>query len=198
MPALSQRPRRRPAQDDHRDEPPRRRRRTPVEEEEEEEEEEAEDNDEEVEDEDEEEEEQPRSRRQKQKQRQSQSQSQRRRPRASGHRRQIEEESDEGDGGEEEGDMPQTQANRQQLHQQLLAKKLVRYALACEPRRVPIRRQAVKEQVLDNEGKHFRVVFPIAQTQLRDIFGMELVEWPARDETTMSVRERRKGTCYRK
>ena len=47
--------------------------------------------------------------------------------------------------------------------------------------------------VLENEGKHFRKVFPIAQEQLRGIFGMEMVEWPAREKTTMTVRERRKG-----
>ncbi|OAA61931.1 mage protein [Niveomyces insectorum RCEF 264] len=94
---------------------------------------------------------------------------------------------------DDDDDDAQTQVDRHRLYHELLAKKLVRYALACEPRRLPIRRQAVKEQVLDNQGTHFRKILPLAQTQLRAIFGMEMVEWPARDEATMNLRERRKA-----
>ncbi|EFX03290.1 mage protein [Grosmannia clavigera kw1407] len=97
------------------------------------------------------------------------------------------------DDEDEEDDAPQTQADRQELYTNILAKKLIRYALSCEPRRLPIRRQAIKEQVLENQGKNFRKAFPIAQEQLRAIFGMEMVEWPSRDESTMSLRERRKA-----
>ncbi|KAJ3939571.1 uncharacterized protein N0V96_010354 [Colletotrichum fioriniae] len=48
-----------------------------------------------------------------------------------------------------------------------LAKKLVRYALACEFSRTPIRRDGIKERVLGDQGRAFRKVFDLAQQQLR-------------------------------
>lgn len=102
-------------------------------------------------------------------------------------------EENDGDEADEADEAPQPQANRQQLYTDMLAKRFIRYALSCEPRRIPIRRLAVKDQVLEGQGRYFRSVFPIAQQQLQAIFGMEMVEWPSRDETTMSVRERRKA-----
>ncbi|KXH32871.1 MAGE family protein [Colletotrichum salicis] len=57
-----------------------------------------------------------------------------------------------------------------------LAKKLVRYALACEFSRTPIRRDGIKERVLGDQGRAFRKVFDLAQQQLRLVWGMELRE----------------------
>ncbi|OHF03530.1 MAGE family protein [Colletotrichum orchidophilum] len=57
-----------------------------------------------------------------------------------------------------------------------LAKKLVRYALACEFSRTPIRRDGIKERVLGDQGRAFRKVFDLAQQQLRAVWGMELRE----------------------
>ncbi|UQC83274.1 MAGE family protein [Colletotrichum lupini] len=54
-----------------------------------------------------------------------------------------------------------------------LSKKLVRYALACEFSRTPIRRDGIKER---DQGRAFRKVFDLAQQQLRLVWGMELRE----------------------
>ncbi|CAK7562949.1 MAG: hypothetical protein SEPTF4163_000805 [Sporothrix epigloea] len=198
MPSLSQRQRRRPARDEEDDETPRsRRRRQPEEEEEEEEDDEGgevemEDGEggEEEEDEEEEDEEEDEERRRRQRARRRREEQRRR---AANNEIDDEDDNDEGDNDNENENAASAQTHRQNLYYEMLAKKLTRYALASEPRRLPIRRQAVKEQVLDNEGKHFRKVFPIAQEQLRGIFGMSMVEWPAREKTTMTVRERRKA-----
>ncbi|GJC97223.1 MAGE family protein [Colletotrichum higginsianum] len=67
-----------------------------------------------------------------------------------------------------------------------LAKKLVRYALACEFSRTPIRRDGIKER-----GRAFRKVFEMAQLQLRTVWGMELQELAVREKFTMA--EKRQG-----
>lgn len=92
-----------------------------------------------------------------------------------------------------------------------LIKKLVRYALACDFSRTPIRRDGIKEKgreilnkntqqwkmadwqitVLGDQGRAFKRVFEGAQATLRSVFGMEMVELPARDKLTNE--ERRKG-----
>lgn len=69
-------------------------------------------------------------------------------------------------------------------------KKLIRLALACEYQRRPIRRAEISEKVLGaQQGRQFKSVFEDAQTQLRSVFGMEMVELPAREKVT--VREKR-------
>ncbi|KAK6224960.1 MAGE family protein [Colletotrichum tabaci] len=72
-----------------------------------------------------------------------------------------------------------------------LAKKLVRYALACEFSRTPIRRDGIKERVLGDQGRAFRKVFEMAQLQLRTVWGMELQELAVREKFTMA--EKRQG-----
>ncbi|ROT34671.1 MAGE-domain-containing protein [Sodiomyces alkalinus F11] len=66
-----------------------------------------------------------------------------------------------------------------------LAKKLVRYALACDFSRTPIRRDGIKERVLGDQGRAFRRVLDIAQNYLRQIWGMELRELPIREKHTL-------------
>ncbi|KAK0729690.1 MAGE family-domain-containing protein [Lasiosphaeris hirsuta] len=74
-----------------------------------------------------------------------------------------------------------------------LIKKLVRYALACDFSRTPIRRDGIKEKVLERHGREFKKVFAGAQKQLRATFGMEMVELPAKDRTLMSAEQKRKA-----
>ncbi|KAK3941917.1 MAGE family-domain-containing protein [Diplogelasinospora grovesii] len=76
----------------------------------------------------------------------------------------------------------------------LLVKKLVRYALACEYTRTPIRRDAIREKVLGPDyGRAFKKVFAGAQRELRWAFGVEMVEMPARDRSLMTAEQRRKA-----
>ncbi|TQW00970.1 hypothetical protein V2A60_001999 [Cordyceps javanica] len=74
---------------------------------------------------------------------------------------------------------------------EMLAKKLVRYALSCEYSRTPIRRDGIKERVLGSQGRAFRRIFALAQKQLRTIWGMELRELPVREK--MLLQEKRQA-----
>lgn len=69
-----------------------------------------------------------------------------------------------------------------------MKKKLVRLALACEYQRRPIRRADVSEKVLGSQGRQFKKVFEEAQIELRSVFGMEMVELPAREKITLQER----------
>ncbi|KAM0513812.1 hypothetical protein ACHAPE_007412 [Trichoderma viride] len=66
-----------------------------------------------------------------------------------------------------------------------LAKKLLRYAIACEYSRTPIRRDGIKERVLGKQSRSFRRIFELAQTQLRAVWGVELRELPVREKMTL-------------
>lgn len=66
-----------------------------------------------------------------------------------------------------------------------MVKKLIRLALACEYQRRPIRRADVSEKVLGSAGRQFKKVFEQAQMELRSVFGMEMVELPARERVTV-------------
>ena len=71
-------------------------------------------------------------------------------------------------------------------HHQMV-KKMVRLALACEYQRRPIRRVDISEKVLGNTGgRKFKAVFNAAQMELRSVFGMEMVELPAREKVTVA------------
>ncbi|KAK0633650.1 MAGE family-domain-containing protein [Immersiella caudata] len=74
-----------------------------------------------------------------------------------------------------------------------LIKQLVRYALACEFSRTPIRRDGIREKVLGRHGREFRKVFNGAQEQLRAKFGMEMVELPVRDRNLLTADQKRKA-----
>ncbi|KAI9849427.1 MAG: hypothetical protein M1837_004046 [Sclerophora amabilis] len=69
-----------------------------------------------------------------------------------------------------------------------MVKKMVRLALACEYARVPIRRADVGVKVLGQHSRQFKPVFEGAQRQLRDVFGMEMVELPLKEKVTISQR----------
>lgn len=98
----------------------------------------------------------------------------------------------------------------------LMAKKLIRYAISCEYSRTPIRRDGIKERgtplffckfehirlscksaktnhstVLGEKGRSFKRVFALAQKQLRLVWGMELRELPVKEK--MTLHEKRKG-----
>jgi len=66
-----------------------------------------------------------------------------------------------------------------------MVKKLVRLALASEYQRRPIRRADVSEKVLGSAGRQFKKVFEQAQMELRTVFGMEMVELPAKEKITV-------------
>ncbi|GAB1312182.1 hypothetical protein MFIFM68171_02392 [Madurella fahalii] len=74
-----------------------------------------------------------------------------------------------------------------------LIKNLVRYALACEYSRTPIRRDGIRDKVLGPNGKLFKKVFAGAQKQLRATFGMEMVELPTKDRNLMTTEQKRKA-----
>ncbi|KAK4649573.1 uncharacterized protein QC761_120190 [Podospora bellae-mahoneyi] len=74
-----------------------------------------------------------------------------------------------------------------------LIKGLVRYAIACDFSRTPIRRDAIREKVLGTNGRQFKTAFAGAQKQLRAVFGMEMVELPARDKNLMTTEQKRKA-----
>ncbi|EME50240.1 hypothetical protein DOTSEDRAFT_68946 [Dothistroma septosporum NZE10] len=69
-----------------------------------------------------------------------------------------------------------------------MAKKLVRLALACELQRKPLRRGDISEKVLGARGRQFKSVFAQAQAQLQEVFGMQLVELPAKEKVTLQQR----------
>jgi len=73
--------------------------------------------------------------------------------------------------------------------QDQMVKKLVRLALASEYQRRPIRRADISEKVLGSQGRQFKKVFDQAQLDLRSVFGMEMVELPAKEKVT--IRQRR-------
>ncbi|KAF4872335.1 hypothetical protein CGCSCA1_v008504 [Colletotrichum siamense] len=91
---------------------------------------------------------------------------------------------DDSEDAEEYGDEENGEAEATPEDQ--LAKKLVRYVLACEFSRTPIRREGIKERVLGDQGRSFRKVFDLAQSQLRTVWGMELRELAVKEKFTMA------------
>lgn len=74
-----------------------------------------------------------------------------------------------------------------------MIKNLVRLALACEHARKPIRRADIGEKVLTQGTRSFKPVFDAAQLALRSVFGMEMVEQPAREKTLKEKRAAQKS-----
>ena len=67
-----------------------------------------------------------------------------------------------------------------------LSKSLVRYALACEYSRTPIKRADITSKVMGlHKTVKFKDVFDHANGQLMDTFGMMMVELPNREKMTM-------------
>ncbi|KAJ5993005.1 MAGE protein [Penicillium sp. IBT 35674x] len=70
-----------------------------------------------------------------------------------------------------------------------LVKKMVRFALASEYARIPIRRADISAKVLGEQGAGmFKTVFAQAQRHLREKFGMEMTELPPREKVTAQQR----------
>ncbi|OBT79887.1 hypothetical protein VF21_01655 [Pseudogymnoascus sp. 05NY08] len=70
-----------------------------------------------------------------------------------------------------------------------LVMKLVRYALACELGRVPIRREGIREKVFAKHGgRKFQQLFDEAQVHLEEKFGMQMVELPSKEKVTLKDR----------
>lgn len=73
-------------------------------------------------------------------------------------------------------------------------KKMVRFALACEYQRRPIRRPDITDKVLGaGHSRNFKRVFEQAQARLQSVFGMEMVELPARERVTIREKRAQKG-----
>jgi hypothetical protein len=75
-----------------------------------------------------------------------------------------------------------------------MARRLVRLALSLEHARLPIRRDAIVKDVLQGASSRcFAAVFTSAQEKLKDTFGMQLEELPAKDKKKgMSMTQMRK------
>ncbi|KAI0838104.1 MAGE-domain-containing protein [Hypoxylon sp. FL0890] len=71
-----------------------------------------------------------------------------------------------------------------------LVKKLVRYALACEYARIPIKRDGIRDKVLGSHPRSFKRVFEGAQAQLQKVFGMEMVELPVKEKRTLKEKQK--------
>ncbi|CAL5867636.1 uncharacterized protein PFLUO_LOCUS1855 [Penicillium psychrofluorescens] len=70
-----------------------------------------------------------------------------------------------------------------------MVKKMVRLALASEYARLPLRRSDISAKVLGEQGaRQFKTVFELAQRELRQHFGMEMSELPAREKVTITQR----------
>jgi len=71
-----------------------------------------------------------------------------------------------------------------------LVKKLVRLALATEYSRAPLRRGEISAKVFKetNASRSFKAVFAEAQRVLQGTFGMQLVELPSKEKTTLKDR----------
>ncbi|KAF2637317.1 MAGE-domain-containing protein [Massarina eburnea CBS 473.64] len=91
-------------------------------------------------------------------------------------------EDDEIDEAEEEGEGSGSIAQ--------LSKALVRYALACEYSRTPIKRPEVAQKVLGTHTRKFRAVFEAANSQLMDVFGMQMEELAKSENVTMKQKKR--------
>ncbi|KAL2142457.1 hypothetical protein VTI28DRAFT_1166 [Corynascus sepedonium] len=96
------------------------------------------------------------------------------------------------DNVDEDGDEHMGEAGQRDETSQLI-KNLVRYALACEYSRTPIRRDGIREKVLGSNGREFKKVFAGAQRQLRATFGMEMIELPTKDRSLMTTEQKRKA-----
>ncbi|KAL9056520.1 MAG: hypothetical protein Q9162_002896 [Coniocarpon cinnabarinum] len=69
--------------------------------------------------------------------------------------------------------------------QQQMVKSLVRLALAHEHARKPIRRADITDKALSHRSRAFKSVFDATQLALRQTFGMEMVELPAKEKVTL-------------
>ncbi|KAI9494644.1 MAGE family-domain-containing protein [Zychaea mexicana] len=64
-------------------------------------------------------------------------------------------------------------------------KDTVRYALACEYKRVPIRRDEINKKILQERSRDFNRVQADVQRRLKHLFGFEMVELPPKERPTL-------------
>ncbi|OTB07303.1 hypothetical protein M426DRAFT_317989 [Hypoxylon sp. CI-4A] len=102
-------------------------------------------------------------------------------------------ESDESEASDEDQDGDVDMGRTSDGAEDQLVKKLVRYALACEYARIPIKRDGIRDKVLGTNARSFKRVFEDAQSQLVKVFGMEMVELPVREKRTL--REKQKANA---
>ncbi|KAI4860968.1 MAGE-domain-containing protein [Hypoxylon rubiginosum] len=99
-------------------------------------------------------------------------------------------ESDDPDASEEDQDGDVSMERAGDGTDDQLVKKLVRYALACEYARIPIKRDGIRDKVLGNNPRSFRRVFEGAQAQLQRVFGMEMLELPVKEKRTLKEKQK--------
>ncbi|KAI0391721.1 MAGE-domain-containing protein [Xylariaceae sp. FL0594] len=104
-------------------------------------------------------------------------------------------ESDEGSDGSDNEDNNQDvdmdrPAGANDTTDDQLVKKLVRYALACEYARIPIKRDGIRDKVLGTHARSFKRVFEAAQEKLQVVFGMQMVELPVREKRTLKEKQK--------
>lgn len=102
-------------------------------------------------------------------------------------RRNNEPEESEASEGDQDGDVDMEREGDATEDQ--LVKKLVRYALACEYARIPIKRDGIRDKVLGNNPRSFKRVFEGAQAQFQQVFGMEMVELPVKEKRTLKEKQ---------
>ncbi|CDS10024.1 hypothetical protein LRAMOSA02701 [Lichtheimia ramosa] len=73
-------------------------------------------------------------------------------------------------------------------------KDTVRYALACEYRRQPIRRDDINKKVLQERTREFKHVHAAAQRKLKHLFGMEMVEMGQREKPSLKEKVKAENT----
>ncbi|CAI7614436.1 unnamed protein product [Penicillium glandicola] len=103
-------------------------------------------------------------------------------PTARRRRRQSEESDSSAPDSEDDGPSAPTSTDA-------MVKKMVRLAIASEYSRLPIRRNDISARVLGEQGsRQFKLVFDQAQRELKQHFGMEMTELPAREKVTITQR----------
>ncbi|RKF58806.1 putative mage family protein [Erysiphe neolycopersici] len=91
---------------------------------------------------------------------------------------------DQDDEEEEEEEENDDEANSNEDINQTV-KNLVRYVLACDYQRATVKRSGITEKIIGKQRGGFKRVFEETQQQLRNRFGLELVELPARQKVTL-------------
>ncbi|KAH6651818.1 MAGE family-domain-containing protein [Truncatella angustata] len=114
-------------------------------------------------------------------------------PRRRQPRRQQDSDEEEDDEQDDNGDVDMAGAGDEAQ----MVKKLVRYTLACEYARIPIRRDGIREKVLGSNARSFKRVFDGAQLQLRQVFGMEMSELPVKEKRTLKEKQKASATQRR-
>ncbi|KIW95749.1 uncharacterized protein Z519_02813 [Cladophialophora bantiana CBS 173.52] len=101
--------------------------------------------------------------------------------------------SDAASSGSFSASSPSSPAATGQSVEKILIKKLVRLALATEYSRTPLRRSDISQKIFKDANTaggraSFKSVFAGAQRVLNDVFGMQLMELPSKEKTSLKDR----------